>query len=57
MKTFYIIIIYPGMYQKEYKITGNMEIGPQHYKIIDEDNQLYYFPIAITMITTKTNSL
>ena len=45
------------MYQKEYKITGNMEIGPQHYKIIDEDNQLYYFPIAITMITTKTNSL
>ena len=51
MRTYKILVIYPGMYQKDYTITGTLQIFPTgQYHILDSDGYHHYFPVALTII-------
>lgn len=52
MKTYKIIVIYPGMYQKDYILTGNLLMNGGVYHIIDSDGYSHYFPINLTILET-----
>ena len=51
MKTYQIIIICPGGYSKELKLTGYLTGNSYgYYTMITEDNKEHYFPIPLTII-------
>jgi hypothetical protein len=56
MKKYYIIVIYPGMYEKTYDLTGNLNTDkPGFYYLRCETGSNYYFPIDLTIIEEVEN--
>ena len=58
MRTLYILVVYPGMNQKCFIMMGTVyQTDRSFFKIVDDAGEEYYFPTALTIITTKPNIL
>lgn len=56
MKKYRIIVIYPGMYQKDYDFTAKLYTdNTGYYRFVCENERTYYFPVELTIIEEINN--